>query len=265
VVQAGDTLWGIAARHLEDPERWPAIFDLNVGRPQPDGRTLVDPDLIYPGWRLELPGSQPVAALISQASRPVSQTDDVVIARSSIPPASWTAFDTSGAGTTPLATLKPVASHPVNPPDQLASGQAPSAANSTGPGGGSARETISSAAVTRIQRQKAATADQSMPTTGGCAQSPRACQPARDGMGQPGASSPEPTSKRAPPPNLPISSPQGSLTQRQHPEEGPAHEDVTNGQAPICVSDQRGSARRGRDMTDLLSGRTAVGSTTYCS
>jgi hypothetical protein len=54
-VQRRDTLWDIAERHLGDPFRWQEIFHLNQGRPQPDGRTLVDPDMIHPGWRLELP------------------------------------------------------------------------------------------------------------------------------------------------------------------------------------------------------------------
>ena len=54
-VQRRDTLWDIAERHLGDPFRWQEIFRLNQGRAQPDGRCLTDPDLIYAGWRLELP------------------------------------------------------------------------------------------------------------------------------------------------------------------------------------------------------------------
>ena len=54
-VQRRDTLWDIAERHLGDPFRWQEIFRLNQGRVQPDGRCLTDPDLIYAGWRLELP------------------------------------------------------------------------------------------------------------------------------------------------------------------------------------------------------------------
>ena len=85
VVQVGDTLWGIATQYFGDPERWPAIFDLNVGRPQPDGRTLVDPDLIYPGWRLELPGSQPAEALDPQPHLPPSRTEGQAVVRPSNP------------------------------------------------------------------------------------------------------------------------------------------------------------------------------------
>ncbi len=55
----GDTLWSIAQRHLGDPYRWREIFQLNKGRPQPDGRSMQDPERgvvwIFPGWRLLLP------------------------------------------------------------------------------------------------------------------------------------------------------------------------------------------------------------------
>ena len=58
-VVPGDDLWEIAERFLGNGERWHEIFRLNAGRPQPDGRTLTDPNLIYSGWILLLapPGS----------------------------------------------------------------------------------------------------------------------------------------------------------------------------------------------------------------
>lgn len=55
VVEPGDTLSGIAAEHLGDPDRYPDIFAANTGIPQPAGGQLSDPDLILPGWRLALP------------------------------------------------------------------------------------------------------------------------------------------------------------------------------------------------------------------
>jgi len=55
VVVPGDTLWGIAAEALDDGARFPEIYDLNAGVTQPDGSSLVDPDLIRPGWHLALP------------------------------------------------------------------------------------------------------------------------------------------------------------------------------------------------------------------
>jgi DNA-binding SARP family transcriptional activator len=55
VVQRNDTLWGIAERQLGDPLRWRDIYNLNNGRPQPDGATLHDPHWIHQGWTLLLP------------------------------------------------------------------------------------------------------------------------------------------------------------------------------------------------------------------
>ncbi len=54
-VTRGDHLWGIAERFLGDGFRWVEIWKLNQQRTMPDGRTFVDPNLIYPGWQLELP------------------------------------------------------------------------------------------------------------------------------------------------------------------------------------------------------------------
>lgn len=60
-VLPGDTLWDISAEHLGDGSRYPEVFDLNAGVLQPDGRTLTDPNLIQPGWRLTLPMPTPPA------------------------------------------------------------------------------------------------------------------------------------------------------------------------------------------------------------
>ena len=58
-VEANDTLSAVAGHELDDPTRWPEIFTLNADRAQPDGKRLVDPDLIRPGWLLELPPDRP--------------------------------------------------------------------------------------------------------------------------------------------------------------------------------------------------------------
>lgn len=50
-----DSLWRIAERRLGDGSLWPQIFELNRDRRQPDGRALIHPDLIQPGWVLRLP------------------------------------------------------------------------------------------------------------------------------------------------------------------------------------------------------------------
>ncbi|MGC7093967.1 BTAD domain-containing putative transcriptional regulator [Amycolatopsis lurida] len=54
-VERTDTLSAITERELGDPDAWPAIFDLNAGRTQPDGRALRHPDQLLPGWHLVLP------------------------------------------------------------------------------------------------------------------------------------------------------------------------------------------------------------------
>ena len=50
-----DCLWDIADRYLNDGLRWKEIYQLNKDVLQPDGNSLQDPDLIYPGWILQLP------------------------------------------------------------------------------------------------------------------------------------------------------------------------------------------------------------------
>ncbi|MFD9964008.1 LysM peptidoglycan-binding domain-containing protein [Amycolatopsis sp. NPDC058986] len=59
IVAPGDTLTAIAARELDDAQRWHDLFVCNVGRTQPDGRALRDPDLLLPGWHLHLPTPPP--------------------------------------------------------------------------------------------------------------------------------------------------------------------------------------------------------------
>lgn len=54
VVRRGDTLWAIAGQRLRDPRRWPDIWRDNAHRREPDGRRFNDPDLIVPGWTLDV-------------------------------------------------------------------------------------------------------------------------------------------------------------------------------------------------------------------
>ncbi|WP_298799434.1 LysM peptidoglycan-binding domain-containing protein [Pseudonocardia sp. 73-21] len=54
-VGQGESLTRIAADRLGDPARATEIFNENRGRVQADGGRLTDPDLLQPGWRLDLP------------------------------------------------------------------------------------------------------------------------------------------------------------------------------------------------------------------
>jgi hypothetical protein len=50
-----ESLWEIAQNHLRDGRRYREIFELNAGRPQPDGSKLTIASLIRPGWILRMP------------------------------------------------------------------------------------------------------------------------------------------------------------------------------------------------------------------
>lgn len=80
-VQRGDTLWSIAEHHLGAGTRYTEIRDLNVNRPQPDGRSLVDADWIMPGWQLLLPADATGAEQPSTATPEVGSTGSTVTVR----------------------------------------------------------------------------------------------------------------------------------------------------------------------------------------
>lgn len=62
IVEEGDTLQGIAARLLGNEEKWRTLFEVNRSAAQLNGHVLTDPDLIWPGLRLELPTAEPHVA-----------------------------------------------------------------------------------------------------------------------------------------------------------------------------------------------------------
>ncbi|MFD8476333.1 LysM peptidoglycan-binding domain-containing protein [Streptomyces globisporus] len=67
-VAPGDSLSKIAGKELGDDDAYPAIFELNKGEPQPGGGTFTNPDLLYPGQKLDLP---------TQAESPAGDRDTV--------------------------------------------------------------------------------------------------------------------------------------------------------------------------------------------
>lgn len=58
VVVPGDTLSQIAANELGDPGRFDELFKANADKTQPDGDVLRDPNLIRPGWSLDIPSGK---------------------------------------------------------------------------------------------------------------------------------------------------------------------------------------------------------------
>ena len=112
VVQRGDTLWGIAQRELGDPLRWSEIYQLNEGRPQPDGATLTDPHWIDPGWTFVLPAA---------ATPPAAAVPEPTTSSSSSPP-------TTAPAPAPTTTVPTTT--PTTPPSPHTT--APSSTNGTG-------------------------------------------------------------------------------------------------------------------------------------
>jgi DNA-binding SARP family transcriptional activator/LysM repeat protein len=83
-VRPGDWLSTIARDQLGDLHRYPEIADLNMGRPQPDGRSLEDVDLIRPGWLLRLP-SQPAVVPPAHSSPETAPASEEVTSLSASP------------------------------------------------------------------------------------------------------------------------------------------------------------------------------------
>src|SRR6185437_13792239 len=65
-----DSLSRIAQRTLGAAGRWPEIFALNKGKPQPYGGRFTNPNLIFPGERLTLPSSISAATGTDQRASP---------------------------------------------------------------------------------------------------------------------------------------------------------------------------------------------------
>jgi LysM repeat protein len=68
IVKKGDTLWGISRDLLQDPHLWPRLWEKN--------KFIADPNKIYPGDRLGLPGKElvptpePAPAPVAEAPAP---------------------------------------------------------------------------------------------------------------------------------------------------------------------------------------------------
>lgn len=108
-IQTGDTLWGVAEQKLGDGSRWSELAEGLKNRPQADGTTMSDPNLIYAGWTVELPDDQTASS--GQRTAPTDQaTDQPNIASEA--PASESAPATEQAPASEQAPATPPASVP---------------------------------------------------------------------------------------------------------------------------------------------------------
>jgi DNA-binding SARP family transcriptional activator len=120
-----DSLWRVAER-VYGPgggDRWPELFELNCGVEQADGRSLTDPNLVRPGWKIaayvpESAGAQPpqlppptnAAPSTSVAPAPAEQADeprdDQAVQGIDLMPAVYVSASLAGAISAVLATTQ---------------------------------------------------------------------------------------------------------------------------------------------------------------
>ena len=70
VVEAGDSLWGIAETELGDGQRFTELFDATQGQDQPVMGKISDPDLIHPGQIVYMPGDNSSSEAPTEAPTP---------------------------------------------------------------------------------------------------------------------------------------------------------------------------------------------------
>jgi LysM repeat protein len=85
VVQPGDTLWDIADQQLGDPLRWTEIWERNAGDDMGGGRTFDDPDLILPGWELQLDNAVSTPSVPAASTEVPVSTVDVPVSTDDVP------------------------------------------------------------------------------------------------------------------------------------------------------------------------------------
>ncbi|MGV1004358.1 MAG: hypothetical protein ACOYEV_06215 [Candidatus Nanopelagicales bacterium] len=139
VVEPGDTLWDLADDELGDAQRYPELFDLNEGDRQPGGGELHDPDLIQPGWVLELPAPAADRAADSATPEPTRRPagrdtapSDGHVPKSATPAETPHAAADRGGAAGRLGTLNDAASAATAPTATAAPG--PVIGNSIPPG-----------------------------------------------------------------------------------------------------------------------------------
>jgi nucleoid-associated protein YgaU len=74
VVEAGETLSGIAREELGSADRWPEILDASASVVEPGGAQLSDPDRIYPGWVVRIPADHSSGGRDSRTDAPSGPT-----------------------------------------------------------------------------------------------------------------------------------------------------------------------------------------------
>jgi len=127
-----DSLWRMAERTLGDGTRWPEIYELNKGKPQPGGGTFTRPGLVFPGEEMALPHDATVPAPPpSRPSPPPSAPVTPPPTATTPPPGSPTTPEPSTTAQPPVTTQAP-ATTPVPRTAQRPATPAPPSTHASG-------------------------------------------------------------------------------------------------------------------------------------
>jgi hypothetical protein len=125
VVRPRDSLWKLAEDHLGDGLRWRELWDMNAGREFPDGVGFTDPDLIRPGWVLNLPAD---AGAPGSSPEPHPAVAPEPAARDQRHPSPPSSLQPEGDASHPSSAIRAVpgpATTPVQVPERPSSTVAP--------------------------------------------------------------------------------------------------------------------------------------------
>ncbi|WP_427169005.1 LysM peptidoglycan-binding domain-containing protein (plasmid) [Streptomyces sp. C1-1] len=128
-VHSGDYLSKIAEKELGNGDDWPQLFKVSRGKPQPHGLPeITDPDVIYAGQQVTLPGTQSHQPPQDQGHGEESGSQETT------PPATQTPDDTQKPGGSKDDAPAPVPSQTQAPAPQSSTPSAPSSRPAEQPG-----------------------------------------------------------------------------------------------------------------------------------
>ncbi|MFI9616766.1 hypothetical protein ACIHCM_34670 [Streptomyces sp. NPDC052023] len=128
-VHSGDYLSKIAEEELGDGGEWPELFEASRGKPQPDGLPVIsDPDVIYAGQQVTVPGPQP-----DHPPRGAAQGDEAG-GQEPTPPATQNPDGKQKPGDGSGDAQAPAPSHTATPAPQSSAPSAPSSRPAERPG-----------------------------------------------------------------------------------------------------------------------------------
>jgi len=243
-VERGDSLWGIAAAHLGDGHRYVELWDLNHDVVQADGRALVDPSVIEPGWTLAMPAPPASPDPTGAASSPAAPAPLPSAAASTTaePDPAPAPAPVSAAGGETSPTTSPSPAQPeenTTPPQTSPTTHAPITA------GGSPSAVPPTATSTPQALEPSGAPAPSPPNTPGGGAIPATPPPLMTEVpAVPSAGLPD----NEPPPRVPVSSPEGQadMTSSESPSTAPLSPAMLGGAGGVLAVGMWGALLRRR-------------------